>query len=106
MEFTWQGILLDASAIIIFILLTLIPWFIAKKRGDPHSASVLIIALFSGWTLIGWVLALSFSVRGRNWEKPEPKESLKLCLIKRLRGMVEDKINEKKETQTKENQGE
>lgn len=77
MDYTWKGFLIDALTITAFLLITLIPWWVAKRRGDPHAASVLIIALMSGWTFIGWVLALSFAVRGNNWSTPEEIEASK-----------------------------
>lgn len=40
-----------------------IPTVVAFVRGVPNKASVLVINLFLGWTIIGWVVALAMAVR-------------------------------------------
>jgi hypothetical protein len=45
-----------------------IPTVVAVVRHVPNMASVVVINLFLGWTLIGWVVALAMSVRSR----PDP----------------------------------
>jgi hypothetical protein len=40
-----------------------IPTAVAFFRAVPNKASVLVINLFLGWTIIGWVVALAMAVR-------------------------------------------
>jgi RsiW-degrading membrane proteinase PrsW (M82 family) len=51
---------------IIFILLLIalyfLPSIIAAKKEKPNKTSILILNLFLGWTLIGWVVALIWAV--------------------------------------------
>lgn len=44
------------------------PAIVAFVRRVPNKVSVLVINLFLGWTLIGWVVALAMAVRSR----PQP----------------------------------
>ncbi len=40
-----------------------LPTIIAASRKVPNGGSVLVINLFLGWTLIGWVVALAMAAR-------------------------------------------
>ena len=40
-----------------------IPTIVALIRDVPNKASVVIINLFVGWTLVGWVVALAMAAR-------------------------------------------
>lgn len=46
--------------IILFLFFYFVPTFVAKKHDRPM---VLVINLFTGWTLVGWVVALAIAVR-------------------------------------------
>jgi hypothetical protein len=54
------------AAVIVVVLLALYfaPTFVAFSRGHPHAASVLVLNLFLGWTLVGWVVSLAMAVSG------------------------------------------
>ncbi|CAM3900514.1 superinfection immunity protein [Mycobacterium frederiksbergense] len=56
-------------AVVVLVVLSFIvywvPTVIAFIRAVPNKASVLVINLFLGWTLIGWVVALAMSVRSK-----------------------------------------
>ncbi len=39
-----------------------IPWIIAIYRDHPQIKSIFVIDLFLGWTFLGWVIALAWSV--------------------------------------------
>ena len=45
------------------LLLYFLPTVVALRRKVPNSISVLVINLFLGWSLIGWVVALAMAVR-------------------------------------------
>ena len=48
---------------LIGLLLYFVPTVIAFVRRVPNSISVLVVNLFLGWSLIGWVVALAMAVR-------------------------------------------
>lgn len=44
--------------LVVAIIVTFLPWFVAKSRNHRNSLPIFLICLFAGWTLIGWVGAL------------------------------------------------
>ncbi len=40
-----------------------LPSIVAVHRGVPSQGSVMVVNLFLGWTLIGWVVALAMAAR-------------------------------------------
>ena len=46
------------------------PTIIAVVRKVPNKGSVIVINLFLGWTVIGWIIALAMAARSR----PEPQQ--------------------------------
>jgi Superinfection immunity protein len=55
-----------AGLIVLFVISFVFYWVptvVALVRAVPNRASVIVINLFLGWTLIGWVVALSMAVR-------------------------------------------
>ena len=50
-----------ALVLIGIVVAYLVPWLNALSRGHPNSMPILIVNLFLGWTLIGWVVALAWS---------------------------------------------
>jgi Superinfection immunity protein len=40
-----------------------LPAFIATRRKVPHTGSVVVINVFLGWTMVGWVVALAMACR-------------------------------------------
>ena len=57
---------IGAVGLVAFALVGLIAYFlpsiIAMKRGTDHAAGIMLLNLFLGWTLIGWVAALVWAV--------------------------------------------
>lgn len=49
--------------LLIGAFLYFVPTIVAASRKVRNGASVFIINLFLGWTLIGWVVALAMAVR-------------------------------------------
>jgi hypothetical protein len=52
---------------IVVILLLLAYWLpsvVASLRKHPDSIAITVVNLFTGWTLIGWVIALAWAHRG------------------------------------------
>lgn len=64
----------DGGAILLFLLLVVvyfIPSFVAAGR--KNNGGVIIVNLFLGWTLLGWVLALAWAASlPRDDPKSEP----------------------------------
>jgi hypothetical protein len=46
-----------------------LPAFIATRRKVPHRGSVVVINVFLGWTMVGWVVALAMACRD---PRPQP----------------------------------
>lgn len=89
------GVLLLAIAFAAYFL----PTFIAAKRGHPNGTGIFILDLFLGWTFIGWLVALIWSVSAIKPEaaanvvvvKPEDKvEKLEKLAALKDRGMLSD----------------
>jgi Superinfection immunity protein len=57
------GVILVIILVVGLIALYWLPTIAAYRRHVPSAASVLIINLFLGWTLIGWVVALAMAFR-------------------------------------------
>jgi hypothetical protein len=51
------------TAFIIVSLLYFLPLIIAVSRGVRNQGSILVINLFLGWTLIGWIVALAMAAK-------------------------------------------
>ena len=58
----------QVAADILIILGTLLYWIpaaiaVARRRSVPNVGSVVVINLFLGWTVVGWIVALAMAVR-------------------------------------------
>ena len=42
-----------------------VPTVVALIRTPPHFGSIIVINVFLGWTIIGWVVALAMACRSR-----------------------------------------
>lgn len=51
---------------IVILFLYFLPTFIVYSRSHSSPNSVMVLNLFLGWTLIGWVVALAWSLAGSN----------------------------------------
>jgi len=69
-QLPWIKILVISIPITISVTFYFLPSIAAYGRGVCRNpASVLIINLFLGWTIIGWIIALAMGMSGRE-EKP------------------------------------
>lgn len=50
-----------AISAIVFLLLYLLPTFIAGMRHHKNTAAICVLNILLGWTCIGWVVALVWS---------------------------------------------
>jgi hypothetical protein len=51
--------------LLIAFALYFVPLVIALMRKVPHLGSVIVINVFLGWTIIGWVVALAMACRSK-----------------------------------------
>jgi len=52
------------------ILLYFLPVIIAAVRNHHNGWSILVVNLFLGWTIVGWVVALAWAVSALSPTKP------------------------------------
>lgn len=55
-----DGLIIFVGLIVIYLL----PSIIAEARGHMNKNSICVINLFFGWTIVGWVLCLAWSLSG------------------------------------------
>jgi hypothetical protein len=55
---------MGAAVVLFFAALAVYvaPWIIAVSRNHPNMGAIVVVNLFLGWTFIGWVVALAWSV--------------------------------------------
>ena len=63
------GVLITAALLALAFGLYFLPTLIASGREVPNLGSVVIVNLFLGWTLVGWVVALAMAARDT---RPKP----------------------------------
>lgn len=51
-----------AFLLIFLLVLYFLPTIIAMRRGRMNTASIAVVNIFLGWTLIGWVLSLAWAL--------------------------------------------
>ena len=59
----------------IFFVLYFIPAMVAYQKGRKNKQAILVLNIFLGWTLIGWVLALVWAVSENTNATAEPQLS-------------------------------
>jgi hypothetical protein len=62
--------------LLIVLLLYLLPGIIAGNRFHPQAVPIIIINIFLGWTLIGWVAALAWACSAIPAASPRPAAPL------------------------------
>ena len=53
--------LLWTTLLTAIVVVTLLPIAVARYRGHPNTIPIVLVTLFFGWTLVGWVGALAWS---------------------------------------------
>ncbi|MFG2488569.1 MULTISPECIES: superinfection immunity protein [Streptomyces] len=51
--------------LVLIVLAYFVPTVVAFGRGVPNKGSVLVVNLFLGWSVVGWVIALAMAARSR-----------------------------------------
>ena len=67
-------LLIGLLAILVIVVIYFLPTIVAYKRKYKNRMSVLIVDLFLGWTLIGWVVALALSFINDIDENEKPSD--------------------------------
>ena len=62
------SILIGGLALLGVAYVHFLPAVLAYKRRHPSRTAILMLNAFFGWTLIGWVLALSWALAGYDAE--------------------------------------
>jgi len=64
------------SAIVVFIaaVIYLAPSIVARQRHAPNTASVAVVNVFLGWTVIGWAVALAMAYRDPKLREDDRKQ--------------------------------
>ena len=55
-------VLFGIALIVVGLAIYFLPALVAKKRRHPHVAAILVVNIFFGWTLLGWVGCLAWSL--------------------------------------------
>lgn len=50
------------TLVFLILIFYFLPSFVATGRKHPNGAAITVLNLFLGWTLLGWVVALIWSV--------------------------------------------
>ncbi|MFI6861220.1 superinfection immunity protein [Streptomyces sp. NPDC050421] len=70
MGFTDGNILIVVLGLLFGVVAYFVPTLVAFSRGVPNKGSVLVLNLFLGWTLVGWVVSLAMAARS---QQPGPR---------------------------------
>ncbi len=65
------GIVILVLLAIIGLVIYFIPTSVARKNKSPNKVAVIILNIFLGWSLIGWVIALVLACK-----KPAPQTTI------------------------------
>ena len=57
------SVILGIAVILVSIAAYWVPSFVAARRKVPNVGSVVVVNLFLGWTVIGWIVALVMAMR-------------------------------------------
>lgn len=80
------GLFILALIIIAVINIYFLPIIVAQGRNLKNSNTILVVNIFLGWTLIGWVVALAWSFSGtvEKYDNAEAQFSIRKSLAFRL----------------------
>lgn len=62
------AILIMIVIVLVFIVLYLFPSVIAIKKKHKDLIKILIINIFLGWTIVGWIISLVLAINMQNKE--------------------------------------
>lgn len=61
-----SGLLMVIIPVILFLSVYFIPTFIAIKSKHINKTGIILLNIFLGWSFVGWVIALIWSVMKKN----------------------------------------
>ena len=62
------AIFIMIAIVLVFIVLYLLPSIIAIKKKHKDLIKILIINIFLGWTIVGWIISLVLAINMQNKE--------------------------------------
>lgn len=65
--------------VIVLVGLYFLPTIIAMSRQHHNAASIFVINLFLGWTLIGWAIAMAMAVSTTSPEQQQSQQASRRC---------------------------
>jgi hypothetical protein len=69
-DFTAADVFLILTVLVFSTAMYLLPIIIAAFRSHPNVASIVAVNILLGWTLIGYVVALAWSLSAFNYRPP------------------------------------
>lgn len=97
--------MLFSVAVIIGVVIYLAPTIIANNRRHPSTTGIIILNLFTGWTLLGWIVCFVWAysndtrpvVKKTTVNKPSLASELKeLSELVKQEIITEEEFNERK----------
>src|SRR5260370_6868323 len=58
---------------LLFLIPYLLPSFVAAARGHRNGQAILLLNLFLGWTVLGWIVALVWAARIPSNRREHPR---------------------------------
>ena len=81
-----------AIIFIIALIIYFLPTIIANASDKKNTAAIAVVNIFLGWTLIGWVVSLAWSVTSEGIEEKEQEQSINRIIIARPAVLSKTKI--------------
>ena len=57
------SVVLSLLLLLLVLIVYFLPTWIANSRSHKNNASIFVVNLFLGWTLLGWVIALAWALK-------------------------------------------
>ena len=67
--------MLESIAVIILVALYFLPAILAKRLHLKDASAIFYVNLVFGWTVLGWILALTWVIAEWREGRPVPEES-------------------------------
>lgn len=69
---TDQTLLIVSWIVVVLTSFYMLPWAIAVTRRKPDATAIALVTLFTGWTGIGWIVGLVWSLKGESQPQLPP----------------------------------
>ncbi len=68
---------MELVLVLIVVCMYLLPSIVAFRRQSATTGAAVVVNVFLGWTLLGWVIALALAVSGTSRATPSPSPMAK-----------------------------